>query len=166
MGAFPDVQELHKLKKDKKSVFEKLIRQLQKKKPGATDQLIHSLHHQYMADYDCLSCANCCRTISPMLNRTDIERLGKSTKLSSSAFFRNYLGQDEDGDIIFQQTPCPFLLADNTCLHYESRPRACREYPHTDRKKMKSILPLTLKNAFVCPVVYQIFERLSEELPH
>ncbi len=31
-------------------------------------------------------------------------------------------------------SPCPFLGDDNYCSVYEARPKACREYPHTDRK--------------------------------
>jgi len=39
---------------------------------------------------------------------------------------------------------------------YEDRPKACREYPHTDRKRMYQILDLTHKNCEVCPIVYCI----------
>ncbi|HYX06053.1 MAG TPA: hypothetical protein VE912_04900 [Bacteroidales bacterium] len=48
---------------------------------------------------------------------------------------------------------------------YEDRPRACREYPHTDRKKFHQILNLTLKNSEVCPAVFMVIEKLKKEIP-
>jgi len=62
------------------------------------------------------------------------------------------------------QAPCPFLAADNRCTIYESRPTACREYPHTNRKKMQQILDLTYRNTLVCPAVLKITEELKAAL--
>jgi Fe-S-cluster containining protein len=47
---------------------------------------------------------------------------------------------------------------------YENRPKACREYPHTNRKRFVQILNLSHKNCETCPVVYEIFEALRENL--
>jgi Fe-S-cluster containining protein len=68
---------------------------------------------------------------------------------------------DEDGDYVLRSSPCHFLNADNTCSIYESRPLACKEYPHTDRKNMFQILDLTLNNTLVCPVVSRIVSQIS-----
>jgi Fe-S-cluster containining protein len=67
---------------------------------------------------------------------------------------------DEDGDFILNHAPCPFLGADNYCSIYESRPDACREYPHTNRKKVVQIMDLTYRNTLVCPAVLEIAEKL------
>jgi uncharacterized protein len=63
---------------------------------------------------------------------------------------------------VLKSSPCAFLGADNYCSIYEARPRACREYPHTNRKKMHQILDLTMRNTQVCPAVLQIVERLEK----
>ena len=68
---------------------------------------------------------------------------------------------DEDNDYVFRQMPCVFLDKENYCRIYENRPRACREYPHTDRRRMHQILDLTLKNMETCPAVFEIVERLK-----
>ncbi len=39
---------------------------------------------------------------------------------------------------------------------YDVRPKACREFPHTDRKKFHQIADLTLKNVAICPAAYNI----------
>ncbi|MBN2746575.1 MAG: YkgJ family cysteine cluster protein, partial [Bacteroidales bacterium] len=67
---------------------------------------------------------------------------------------------DEDGDYVFKTMPCPFLAPDNYCLIYDFRPKACREYPHTDRTKFLQIANLTITNSATCPAVYEILERL------
>lgn len=54
-------------------------------------------------------------------------------------------------------------MPDNYCMVYESRPRACREYPHTDRKRFYQILDLSHKNCETCVVVYEIFEDMKKK---
>lgn len=49
------------------------------------------------------------------------------------------------------------------CSIYEDRPKACREYPHTDRKKFYQIHALTIKNAETCPAVFHTLEQLKQE---
>ncbi len=63
----------------------------------------------------------------------------------TSSFEDMYLRVDEDGDKVFQSMPCPFLGGDNLCSIYDARPKACREFPHTDRKKIYQINNLTIK---------------------
>jgi hypothetical protein len=79
-----------------------------------------------------------------------------------SEFTTKYLHIDEDNDWVLNQSPCAFLnLDDNKCSIYEYRPKACREYPHTDRKNMTQILDLTFRNTLVCPAVAEMAEKLK-----
>lgn len=97
-----------------------------------------------------------------MWNETDIQRVAHLLKMKVSQFLDQYLIKDADGDWVYPAAPCPFLTeSDNTCQIYEHRPKACREYPHTDRKNMLGILNLTQKNAVICPGVAQIMEKLE-----
>ena len=141
------------------------IKQLKKIKKGKLDKQIHELHQQEFKSIDCLTCANCCKTTGPLLTDTDINRISKYLKMKPANFTAEYLKIDEDKDFIFNTLPCPFLGTDNYCLIYEARPKACREYPHTNRKNMHQILNLTLKNTVVCPAVFRIFEKLKDIRP-
>ncbi|MBI1316690.1 YkgJ family cysteine cluster protein [bacterium] len=142
-----------------------LVRQLKKRPPSDLDARIHTLHHEAFEQIDCLSCANCCKTTGPLLIEKDIERLAKRLRLKPAEFQERYLRKDEEGDLVLQTLPCPFLGADNYCSVYHDRPKACREYPHTDRRRQAQILDLSLKNTVVCPAVAFIFDRLLETLP-
>lgn len=130
-------------------------------RPKDLDDRFHALHEEVFAEIDCLACANCCKTTSPIFIPADIDRLAKAFRMKPSVFSETYLRQDEEGDFVLKSSPCPFLADDNTCIVYEDRPRACREYPHTNRKRMYQILDLTLKNTLVCPAVSRVVERLA-----
>jgi uncharacterized protein len=82
--------------------------------------------------------------------------------MKPSELIERYLLLDSDGDYVFRSAPCPFLLPDNYCSIYDVRPRACREYPHTDRRRFHQILNLTYKNTFVCPIVDDVVDKLKE----
>ena len=43
-----------------------------------------------------------------------------------------------------------------------TRRTACREYPHTNRKRFYQILDLSLKNTEICPAVADVFEGLKK----
>lgn len=156
-------QELKSLARDKKKINSELFKKLKRKKPGNLDKIMQELHDRVFAETDCLECANCCKSISPFLTDKDIQRLAKYLRMKPSEFTNQYLYRDEENDYVFRDTPCPFLLQDNYCSVYSVRPKACREYPHTDRKRFIQILPLTLKNTEICPAVYTIVNELHKE---
>ncbi|RLD67660.1 MAG: YkgJ family cysteine cluster protein [Bacteroidetes bacterium] len=141
----------------------KLFRSLKKRKPKSLDAIVQDAHNEVFDKTDCLECANCCKSLGPRITDVDIARLAKHLRIKPGKLIEQYLRIDEDGDYVFQTMPCPFLMSDNYCMVYESRPKACREYPHTDRKRFYQVLNLTLENVKTCPAVYEIVERLKNE---
>lgn len=153
--------EIAESKKNENKQFFKELKRLPEKK---LDAQFHTFHDKVFEEIDCLSCANCCKTTSPIFRDVDINRLSKKLKMKSSDFVSQYLHLDSDGDYVLNVAPCPFLSEDNTCSVYENRPLACREYPHTSRKKMHQILPLTLRNTLVCPAVSRMVEGMKKTM--
>jgi len=157
-----DLDHFRHKAKNKSIENKKFLQSLKKKDAREIDAVFHNAHSDVFEEIDCLTCANCCKTTSPIFYQTDIERVAKELRLKPGEFIEQYLRIDEDKDYVLKSSPCPFLDADNYCRVYESRPRACREYPHTDRKKMVQIMDLTYKNTLVCPAVLEIVERLKK----
>ncbi|WP_170266328.1 YkgJ family cysteine cluster protein [Phaeocystidibacter luteus] len=155
--------DLRQLASAKRKPHQKLMRRLAKADGKKVDKAIHELHDEVFACTDCLQCANCCKTTGPLFTRKDIDRISKHLRMKPAEFESEYLRVDEDNDFVLQQVPCRFLEDDNKCSIYEVRPKACREYPHTDRIKQQQILNLTRRNASVCPAVYTILEKLNEQ---
>ena len=141
------------------------LRKIEKNTPKGLDQLTQKISPLVWKEIDCLSCANCCKTTGPLFTTADIERISKHLRVKPQQFIAQYLRVDEDQDYVLQTVPCAFLDQDNTCFIYEVRPKACREFPHTDRKKFQQITDITLKNIPICPAVYNIVEEMKKKLP-
>ena len=71
----------------------------------------------------------------------------------------------EDHEFSFKLIPCVFLMPDNECSIYNVRPKACREYPHTNRRRFQQIETVTIANTAICPATYNIMEALKNALP-
>jgi Fe-S-cluster containining protein len=157
-----DKEQLRQRARNAEPSTKKLFDKLKRTKPKDLDAKVHALHDDAFESTDCLKCANCCKTTSPIFYDRDVERAAKRLRMKPSDFISKYLHIDGDKDYVLNSAPCPFLDAENYCLIYEDRPTACREYPHTNRKRFYQILDLTLKNTAVCPAVFDIVEALKK----
>ena len=158
------VAELPLKAKEKHGESKKFFAKLKKKPPKNLDYLMQELHENEFERTDCLSCANCCKTTGPLFTNADIDRIAKHFRLKPQKFIDTYLKLDEENDYVLQQVPCTFLATDNYCSIYEVRPKACREFPHTNRKKFQQISNLTIKNVAICPAAYNIVEEMKKRL--
>jgi Fe-S-cluster containining protein len=156
-----DLNKFNQVSKNRAVDNKKFLQRLKSKDARKVDDAFHEMHEQVFQSLDCLTCANCCKTTSPIFYPNDIDRIAKSLKTKPGEFIEKYLRIDEDNDYVLKSSPCAFLDNDNYCKIYDVRPKACREYPHTDRKKMVQITHLTYKNTLVCPAVLEIVERLK-----
>ena len=158
------LENLENKARQKESENRAFFKRLKKKKPKDLDVIAREEHDSVFNEIDCLECANCCKTTGPLFTDHDINRIAKHFKMRPADFVEQYLKVDEEGDYILQSTPCHFLGADNYCSIYEVRPKACREYPHTDRRKLYQIGNLTIKNTYICPAALEIVERIKERM--
>lgn len=157
------LSELPSLAEKDKNKNKEFFARMKKNPPKKLDEKVQKIHHEVFEKINCLNCANCCKTLGPRIADKDIERISKNLKIRPSEFVEKYLRIDEDDDYVFQSMPCVFLGSDNYCSIYEVRPAACKNYPHTDRKKFIQLLDITLKNTAVCPGVYEIVNRMRSE---
>ena len=156
-----DLEKHRNLVQQKAKENKKFFQKLKHVKSKVLDEKIHQLHEEVFACTNCLECANCCTTTGPLFTDKDISRISKHLKIKPSEFTEKYLKVDEEKDFVLQQLPCTFLEDDNRCSIYQVRPKACLEYPHTNRRKQYQILKLTQKNLAICPAVYKIVEKLK-----
>lgn len=147
-----------------KKRIQTIFLKLKKLKNTEVDSLFHAQHQPVFDRIDCLQCANCCKTISPIILQKDVERIAPFLRMKPHTFIEKYCTLDDDKDYVFNSSPCPFLSHDNYCAIYEVRPKACAEYPHTNHKPMKSILTLTQKNAETCPAVVSVLQQIENSL--
>ena len=156
---------LPKEAKDKHIENKKYFDKLKKKAPKNIDYIMQDLHDAEFKKTDCLKCANCCKTTGPLFTSADIERVSKHFRQKPQQFIDQYLRIDEDQDYVLKNVPCTFLDPENACMIYEVRPKACREFPHTNRKKFQQISDLTLNNVAICPAAFNIVEEMKKKMP-
>jgi uncharacterized protein len=137
-------------------------RMLEKLNHQKTLKQLPDLHEQAFSKIDCLQCANCCKNYSPRFKTPDVKRIAKYLQMKENDFRDKYLHVDEDGDSVLNNKPCPFLEPNNECAIYEVRPSDCERYPYTNEDVLFKRVGLTLKNATVCPAVFNVLEKLSE----
>lgn len=128
------------------------------------DAVVHRLNKEVSEKIDCRECANCCKQISPLLQSKDIGRLVSHLAISRDAFVDRYLVESDDEDgFYFKFRPCPFLK-DNLCSVYTARPDDCRSYPNLEKNDFVFRLIQACSNCSVCPIVYNVYELLKQEL--
>ena len=159
--------DLEKHKKETRQIQkenQKFFNRLKRIKSKVLDKHIHKLDKKVFSYIQCQDCANCCKTTGPLFTDKDINRIAKHLRIKPSYFSKKYLRIDEENDYVLKSVPCVFLGEDNSCTIYEFRPKACKEFPHTNRNKQHQILKLTQKNVEVCPAVHKIIQCLKQEL--
>jgi Fe-S-cluster containining protein len=129
--------------------------------PKGLDQMAAVIDEEVWKETDCLSCANCCKTMSPTYTPKDLVRISAHVGLTVDEFKKKYLYKDTTGDWMNVQQPCQFLdLKTNMCGIYAVRPEDCSGFPHLKRKKMKDYVHVHHQNLTYCPATYNMVERM------
>ncbi|MBA2249775.1 MAG: YkgJ family cysteine cluster protein [Chitinophagaceae bacterium] len=134
--------------------------------PKDLDVLSLQIDKAVWKDTDCLSCANCCKTMSPTYNFQDIKRISAHFNMKISEFKTKWLYLDKkDKDWMNTSRPCQFLnTKTNMCSIYEIRPADCAGFPHLTKKTMKDYLHVHKQNIEYCPATYKWVEKLQERI--
>lgn len=150
------------LRKNKKT-YTTFLRGLLRRKIRGIDPVVLELHKQAFEKIDCLSCANCCKTMSPTYKKADVLRISKHLGMSFKQYYDKYLEKDVSGDYLNKSLPCQFLLKDNKCSIYEVRPRDCGGFPHTQYRDFKLYISGThIQNIEYCPITHNVVERMHD----
>lgn len=150
---------------ENKSSFKRFLSKIGNNPPRGLDTLAVAVDIEMWKMTDCLSCANCCKTMSPTYTKKDLVRIAAHIGMSVDAFKTKYLVKDKEGDWINKQQPCQFLnLEDNKCSIYEVRPRDCAGFPHHTRKRMVDYIHVFKQNIEYCPATYRVVEMMREKL--
>lgn len=148
-----------------KSAFKRFLTKLEKTRPRGLDKIAVETDLGVWGETDCLSCANCCKTMSPTYTKQDLIRISSHVNMGVDAFKEKYLYKDRTGDWLNKKTPCQFLnLKDNKCSIYAVRPRDCSGFPHHTRRLMVDYVHVFKQNIEYCPATYKLVEKMKERL--
>jgi len=131
--------------------------------PDKIDRIVHQLNWEVSSQIDCTKCGNCCKSLKPGITQNDLEVLSKQLNMTTEQIVENYTETNDFGELFFRHAPCKFLK-DKKCTIYEDRPEACRSYPHLHKDEFTFRLFGVIQNYSVCPIVFNVFEKLKDEL--
>ena len=130
------------------------------------DTIVHRIYREVSSEINCTSCANCCMEANFLVNDKDIQRLAQRLNLSLDEFKKKYIDNGNDsfeGGYTFNRLPCPFL-ENNKCSVFRHRPGNCRSFPYLHKKDFVFKLMNVIENCSICPIVFNVYERLKREI--
>ncbi|MFZ9660978.1 MAG: YkgJ family cysteine cluster protein [Chitinophagaceae bacterium] len=141
------------------------LTRMEKNPPRGLDGIQASLSEEIWKETDCLSCANCCKTMSPTFTNADISRISEYLKMTPAEFKEKWLYLDKIGDWMNVKQPCQFLdLKSNMCSIYAVRPADCAGFPHLTKKKAKDYLHVHGQNVEYCPATFSMVEKMMLQM--
>lgn len=146
--------------------FNKYLRRVAKLKPEGLDTLAEQINTAVWQEIDCLTCANCCKTMTPTFSHKDIRRISKHLDMRPKDFKQRWLKKEKnDTDWVNRKQPCQFLnLSTNMCSVYEVRPDDCAGFPHLTKKKMIDYMHVHQQNIAYCPATYKMVGKMMEKI--
>ncbi len=131
--------------------------------PDKLDEQFKELHKELFSEYDCSKCRNCCRMLGCCIDGREIRGMSGSLGMTPKEFKDKYLteNRDDPDTYLSRSVPCVFLNEDGSCLLGDDKPEDCRDYPYTMRPDRMGSLLAILDNAAVCPVVFEMLDRLK-----
>ena len=128
------------------------------------DKQFKRLHEEIFSQYDCSKCRNCCREYTIEIPKKDLEKIAKELEMPKSLVIRTFLKKNpENGNYQTKGKPCAFLNQEGVCILGHCQPESCKGYPFTNQPGRMGSLMDIVNNTAICPVVFEIYERLKTE---
>jgi len=144
--------------------FRRFLTILEKNAPRKLNIATAAADKAVWQEIDCLSCANCCKTMSPTYTPADIKRISAHLNMTPQQFRDKWLYfEKSEGDWMNKSQPCQFLdLSTNKCSIYEVRPGDCAGFPHHTKRRMVDYMHVYKQNVEYCPATYKMVEKMME----
>jgi uncharacterized protein len=158
-----DIEKINRISKQKENENYKFRDFLKEQDSDRVDKIVHRLYKEIAEQIDCTNCGNCCKNLSPCVTDNEIDILSKTDNILHEAFVTRFIEQDEINHVKYlKDTPCKYLV-DKRCVIYADRPLDCKSYPHIHKKYFISRTLDVINNFGICPIVFNVFERLKIE---
>ena len=161
-----NIQKYKRRALKKKKDLSKFMRDLSHSKTRGLLKIAIAADKEVWKEVSCVSCANCCKTMTPTYSEKDVNRIAKHFKMTYEEFYKKWLKKDNNKDIVNKSVPCQFLGKDNLCTIYDIRPADCAEFPHFTKKDFKYQMQekTYTNNMKHCPATLVFVEKMKEAI--
>ena len=125
--------------------------------------MVNTLQASIAPRIDCTRCGNCCKSLMVLLSETEADQLSGHLQQTRQEFDEQYLEKGSNGMMIMNRMPCHFL-SENKCTVYEYRFEGCKEFPALHLPDFKKRLFTTFMHYERCPIIFNVVERLKDEM--
>jgi Fe-S-cluster containining protein len=150
----------------RKTALRRFLTRLEKNPVRGLQQLITQTEKKVWTETDCLSCANCCKTMTPTYTPADLNRIARYFGMTVAALKKKWLKRERGGDRdwVNRSTPCQFLnKANNKCRIYSIRPVDCAGFPHLG-KRFREYVHVHKQNIESCPAAFSLVEKIAQQI--
>ncbi len=141
--------------------FRRFLNKVEKTPIKQIDKITPIIDEEVWKEVDCLTCANCCKKMTPTFTEKDLVRVAAHFDVTVDAFKKKWLKKERNGDWVNTKQPCQFLnMKDNKCSIYAVRPDDCAGFPHLTKKKFEEYAHVHKQNIDYCPATFKMVEKL------
>lgn len=149
-----------------RKAFRSYLNRVEKNPPKAIDKATPILEAEVWNEVDCLSCANCCKKMTPTFTDKDLKRISAHFNQTIEEFKKKWLRKERNGDWVNVLQPCQFLdMNTNMCSIYAVRPADCAGFPHLSKKKWNEYAHVHKQNIEYCPATFKMVEKMVLSIP-
>ena len=146
-----------------RKAYRAFLNKTEKDTPKGIDSFTTAIVPTVWAQVDCLSCANCCKKMTPTFTPQDVKRISAHFNQSPEQFKKQWLKKDRNKDLVNKTQPCQFLnLQTNMCSIYSVRPADCAGFPHLSKRKWSDYVYIHKQNIDYCPATLKMVEKIFE----
>jgi len=147
----------------RRKAFLDFLSKIRRNPPSNLDRIAAQVDKDVWREVDCLSCANCCKVMTPTYTVKDIKQIALHLDMTTAQLKEKWLKKERrTGDWINKSTPCQFLdTKSNMCSIYEVRPVDCAGFPHLPKKKMVEYIHVHKQNIDMCPATFKMVEKMA-----
>lgn len=144
-----------------RQAFRLFLRRTEKHPPKHIDKQTPEVAKEVWEEVDCITCANCCKKMTPTFTDADVTRIAAHLEMTEAAFIKKWLRR-QDKEWVNKAQPCQFLdLKTNLCGIYAVRPADCAGFPHLTKKKWEEYAHVHKQNIDYCPATFKMVEKLT-----
>ncbi len=148
-----------------RKTFRSFLTRSEKTPPRGIDKLTTLVEPEVWQEVECLTCANCCKKMTPTFTEQDLKRISAHFKVTPDEFKAQWLEKDKNKDWVNVKQPCQFLnLEDNKCSIYAIRPEDCAGFPHLAKKRWVEYAHVHKQNIDYCPATFKMVEKIMQRV--
>ena len=80
--------------------YRSFLNKTEKNPPAGIDKLTPAIAVEVWAEVDCLSCANCCKKMTPTFTTQDLKRISAHFNQTPEEFSKLWLEKDKNKDMV------------------------------------------------------------------